>query len=450
MKYRALTIAVALASTSQAFAGSPTFVDARAFAMGGVGVASARPAAASFYNPALLAVKQKEKADGLGVLFPSVYAMANDEDKLRDEIDDFDEEILNPFEDSIDAIENYSGSDANEARALAQDVIDNTGALDSKLNELNQDTALIDVGAGVSVQIPSQGFAFGVFISSNARISATIGYADSDLLNDYITDIEDVLYINGDPDDGFRSDIDTLARVAALDVEYNDGDLRSSVRAVGASTTQAGVSLAHSFELGGQNIAVGVSPKVVDYRVYDITADVDDFEFDDLEDYETSETAFNFDIGLAAHLDAEHEWLVGLSVLNVIEQELESVGGVVSGNGSYPDIVVDGVNVKLEPTVTAGIGYSGDSLTIAADLQLTEQEGFYNSDDFQMIGVGMEYDLFETMQLRAGARQNIASDDADPIFTAGLGFTVFGAAIELAAAANEDTAGASFQIGSTF
>lgn len=425
MKFRLLTLGIAMAAAStHVTAGAPNFLDSRAFAMGGVGVASARPAAASFYNPAMLAVKQTSKSDGFGLILPSVAVVATDEDELIDEIDDFEDDFLTPFENSIETLKTDLGS------AAVAEFNTRTDALDNKLNALNNDNAIVDIGAGLSVQVPGQTLGVGVFVSGNARVSATIGYNDSALLNQFRTDVNQAV-TDGDP---------------TIDLGYLEGDLQSNVRAIGAATSQVGVTFAHNFELGGRDIALGISPKMVDFRVYDYSADVENFEADDLKDTKKSDTAINFDLGMATYLDDDKRWLFGLSVLNVLKQDLKTDGRVIAG---ATPISVSGLTVELEPTTTAGVSYSGLNYVVAVDLELTESKAVYLEDDRQFVGIGAEYDLFETAQFRIGARHNLAGS-SDPILTTGFGLTLLGASVELAAMGNSNTLGASFQVGSTF
>ena len=240
------------------------------------------------------------------------------------------------------------------------------------------------------------------------------------------------------------------------DPDDPNNNLQSNVRGVGIATTQAGVTFAHSFEFEGRNIAVGLSPKIVDFRVFDYSADVDDFESDDISDSEEKDTSFNFDLGVASYLDDHDRWLAGLSVINVLSQELTTNDTQILGPTPY---TVEGVTIELQPTITAGLSYSGDSYILSADLQLNKHDKVEARDQNgqkqellparQMVGFGAEYDAFETVQLRVGVRDNLEGD-MDPVLTAGLGLTVFGASFELAAAGNDDTVGASLQLGSTF
>jgi len=424
--------------TSGQLLAAPHFTDARALAMGGVGVTAARPAAASFYNPALLAVKQKTKSDGFGMLLPSVSVVANDEHELIDTVDDFDTDFLDPFENSLDDLDQaITGlgttstiTDVNNALSALEA---NTNKLDGELVRIDRDQAIIDVGLGVSFQVPGEDLGVGFFASSAARIGAALEYRDSQLLQDTIQDARDAVT-------GLNPSL----------ITYTEGDLQASVRAVGVANSEVGLSFAHNFDIAGHHYAIGVSPKLVNYRVYDISYDVDGFDDIDeqlLEDSKESKTAFNFDIGIASYLDRDNRWLVGFSVLNVIPQDLKTKDSQVVGGS----IQVTGVTVDMEPVATAGISYAGDSYIVAADLQLTQVKATFTEDDQQYIGIGAEYDLFESAQFRIGTRYNLAGS-SDPIITTGIGVTALGASFELAALGSTDanTLGLSLQIGSTF
>lgn len=440
MKFRSLALPAAIASLTavEVFAAGPRFLDARAFSMGGVGVASARPAAASFYNPALLAIEHKEKSDDFGMLLPSVMVIAQDEDEVYDRVDDFEDDYLDPFEQSLNTLETTNFATEAEARLAAEDFIDKSRALQQQLIEIDQDGLVADVGVGFSFLVPSKKFAAGIFGSGAARLASRVNYADDALIDGYLTDVQDAL-------DGNGTTGNVLIDLNNVALNYDrDQDFESDVRVVGAGISQAGISLATSFEFSGQEIAIGLSPKIVNQIVYDYTSRVDDFEFDDVEDSEVKESHFNFDLGIASFLDRDRRWMAGLSVLNVLTHEMETEP---FSNGTTPE----SIKIELEPTVLAGVSYQGDAYIIALDAELTERKAILNEDDRQFIGIGAEYDLFETMQFRLGARHNLAGS-GDPVFTTGLGFTILGASLEVAALSSADanTVGAALQLGATF
>lgn len=448
--YSKLALAASISSavftsiSTPALAAGPGFMDSRAFAMGGVGVASARPAAASFYNPALLAIQEREKANDFGMLIPSVMVQAFDEDELVDKVDDFEDDFLKPFEDSLKALEDPTFTNEAEARAAGQDFVDKSRALQGELVDIDEDGVVADVGVGMSIQIPSKSFAVGFFATGNARLATQINYEDNARIDGYITDVENII----DPSAGLTP-AQIIAQLNALDIDYDSDDtLDSNVRVVGSAQSQVGLSFASNFEIAGYDVAVGISPKMVNQIAYDYTSRVEDFEFDDADESEVDETEFNFDLGFATYLDGGRRWMAGLSVLNVIPQDITTTPGAgKTVNQALPEAI----KIEIEPRVIAGLSYSGDSYIVGADIDLTEGKAVFNEDDTQFVGLGAEYDLFETVQFRLGARHNLAGS-GDPIVTTGFGFTVFGASLELAALSSTDsnTMGASVQLGATF
>ncbi|OOE56832.1 hypothetical protein BZG13_13610 [Salinivibrio sp. ML323] len=103
-KTKALVVALAACSTSALAATNPT--DARANAMGGVGVASGDYLSAGFHNPALAAL---DPDSAFGVLIPYIGAEARDPDDLVDGLDDvadaFDQQDATKIESSLRAVQ---------------------------------------------------------------------------------------------------------------------------------------------------------------------------------------------------------------------------------------------------------------------------------------------------------------------------------------------------------
>jgi hypothetical protein len=431
---RVLSVSTGLLVTSSAMAGAPTFADARAFAMGGVGVVTARPSAAGFFNPALLAVRQPSSRDNFGMLLPSISVVGSDEEALRDVIDDFEEDYIEPFEQAITNVEN-SGFGVNEQQELA----DSTQRLNDKLADIDGDEIRVDLGVGASFLIPSKTFGAGVFMSASARVAGQPNYADTDKQN---LDSLEALARGGSINSS--SDIEQF-----YDLNNSADQLNSNARTVASSYSQIGLAISHNFRLGGHDFALGVSPKVVDLRAYDYVASVENAEFDDIKDTKVSKSEFNFDIGIASYIDSSEQVLLGLSVINVMPMSITTKPGYDTVN--LPSSDARPLDIDLDPSITAGISYQGESYVVATDVQLTEAKQVMNEGDTQYWGVGAEYDFAETFQVRAGAKYNLAESE-DIIFTAGFGFSVLGATLELAAlsAGGGDTVGASVQLGAMF
>lgn len=438
LKKLPLFVSSAVLFIAQAQAGAPAFSDTRALAMGGVGVTAARPAAAGFFNPALLAVKHPEKRNGFGMLLPSVNAVAYDKDELRDVADNFEDDYVKPFEAAITNLENKIGVSGQADAQL--ELANRTTALNGELQRIDKAQARIDLGLGLSFLVPSETIGAGVFVSGSARIAAQLNYNDAQKLSD----LEDLAR---------NTSITDISQVEALyNLSASDEQLDSTMRAVGSAYSQVGIALSHSLSVGSYDLALGVSPKMVDLRAYDYVGTVENFESDGLEDTKESASKFNLDIGVVSYIDAKQKWLVGAAIMNVLPMSIDTNPGIDTTNINTGNVTLpSSIEIELKPTLTAGVSYQGDSYEIATDLQLNKTEEIFGECDTQYWGIGAEYDLAEIFQLRAGARYNLAESEAT-IFSAGFGLNVVGITLELAAlgSTNSNTLGASAQLGLTF
>jgi len=428
-------ILLALGALSfQTMAGAPIFTDVRALAMGGVGVTAARPAAAGFFNPALLSVKQPDKRDSLGILMPSANVVAYDKEELRKAVDDFEDNYLKPFESSITDLENNIGG---SGQAAAQEALaDRTEAINNELARINQDQIRVDLGVGSSVLVPSETFGAGVFISSAARISALVNYQDQQKL-DSLENLVRTQTVN-----------DIQEVYDFYDLTDSTDQLDTTVRAVGTASSQVGVAMSYRFNFGGHDYALGASPKMVNLRAYDFVASVDDVDFDDVKDTKASESKFNFDLGMATFLDDDEQILAGVSLINVLPMSIKTKPNFDRTN--LNSVTVNAIEIEQKPVLTAGISYIGESYEVATDIELSKTEEVFGEGDTQYWGVGAEYDLAEMLQARVGARYNLASSES-LVFTAGFGVRLAGLTFEMAAlgSTDENTLGAGLQLGFT-
>ncbi|WP_404364826.1 conjugal transfer protein TraF [Marinobacter sp.] len=406
----ALAISLSVATTS-ALASAQPFNTARSFAMGGTGVAVAHPATANIANPAMLASKHHEWSDDFGVILPSLNVRVADDEDVIDQIDD--------IQDTIDTIE------ASANNSDVPGVQTGAGELRQQLSALNRDTMRADAGLGLSLAIPMDTVSIGVFAAATVRATVRGNISDQDL-----QDLEDI-------ENGTVTDVLLEGR--------NLGDnLSSNGTVLASSIAEFGVSFARSFELSnGNSVEAGVAPKYVQLRTFEHVEKVSSFEDDDATDdeNETDDSGFNLDLGLAYAFGENREWNTGLAVRNLIPMDLDSVSGR---------------NFELDPRITAGIAHSGDLHVVTAEIDLTKREAFGYGDDTQWVAVGAEFDAFRYAQLRVGARQNLASNDddngieEDTQFTAGIGLSVFGARVDLAALVSDTDTGAAIELGAAF
>lgn len=410
MKHARLVLAIGLAATTgTAIAGPQSFTTARSFAMGGTGVAVAQPASANTANPAMMAMQQHDWANDFGLILPSVNARMADDEKVVDQIDDV-QDTIDLINQQVDAA-NFTG------------VQQSAGRLQNQLVELDQDTVRADAGVGISVAVPSSSISVGVFTDATLRATGRGNVADSDIAL-----------------------LEAIKNNPALAAGIDDiGDqLNSDGTVIAAAQGEVGLSLAKAFTLANDNtLSIGVSPKYVQLRTFEYVQEVSDFDDSDFNasEYETKKNGFNADLGTAYRFGKHQHWTAGLSVRNIIPMELDSKSG-----RTY----------ELDPKATVGIAHRGDMHVLTAEADLTKNKAFGYGDDTQWIALGAEFDAFRAVQLRAGVRHNLASNDNnDGIeettqYTFGLGFSPFGAHLEVAGLFSDTEVGGAVELGAAF
>lgn len=404
----ALTLAFAAGAASAVPFSSP---DPRSFAMGGAGVAAGTSANAVFLNPALLGMKRER--DRFSIELPIVGGRLLDQGDIVDAFSDFDEaEPIGRFESAIDAYRAAQNATTQaELIDAGNDLVDSFRSISNKVLQLEGSAAIV-------VGVPGE--RLGVSVFANAQV-----------VGGMIGDFQDL--------DEISRFVDAAANNQPIAVD-DDLTLDSEVRGSFAVLTEVGVGLARKFDwLGG--ISLGVTPKYVQVDTYDYVIDGQDIDNVDvdLEQGKRSDSGFNLDIGAAK--DFGNGLVMGLSVRNLISQEYTTA---------------EGNEFKLEPMARIGAAWRPPALgwvTLAADLDLTENEPAGLDSKTQYAGIGVEFDAFRTLQLRFGYRHNLSDlpDDLDSsVYSAGIGFSPFGVHLDAAVAGNSDDIGAALQFGFRF
>jgi hypothetical protein len=362
--------------TSSSFAQG--YFEARNSAMGGTGVASSRYKAAGFANPALLT--RFGESDDFGMLLPTVGAFADDETGLADDLQDFTDEF-----DRIDALLANPG-------AVTEGDLD---ALVASLSALDGRELTADAGVGLAFAMPSDKFAWSLHLRSYVDVTSFVDVDPQDLID--------------------LGNIDPNSPTATLD------DLKSEGRALGVAMSEVGFSMARELDFGGKKLALGITPKYqrvdsINYGVNINSYDAADFDADQ---YMQDEGNFNLDLG--ASFEPGGGFLVGLMVRDALSYEYDSV--VTLG---------ESFGYKIGPVATAGVSWTNDWFTLAADVDLNVRErvdedstslaGLGISDDTQTWHVGGEFDLAKWFQLRAGYRGDL-EDTMEDAITAGFGLS---------------------------
>ena len=396
--YRVLAVVVllALSQTTHAF---PFTFEARSLGMGGAGVATADLGTAAWANPAMLANQKMESDWSLLIGFG---AFLRDDDDLHTDVEDFQDA------DGRREAALAAGDAAGEFLATVEMRLILDG-IDSKIIA-PEATAAIAVGAA--------------FESFSMAISAR-----SDLIaGGVVTDISCTPLIDPgcDPNELTSENFNIL-------------------NAEGVLSTEFGISFARNFQLWERKVSIGIKPKIVELQAFTyqesiLTADVDPDILDndankaDLGTFETIDLGFAVDLSDSVRL--------GLSLSNLITDDFDL------GNQT----------LNLDTGARLGVAYYNKFMTIAADLDLIENEPLLANDSFeglktQYLVVGAEFNAFDYMKFRLGVSQNLASNISDGAkdveFTAGVGFWL-GFNLDIAVIVNDNTAGAFLQTGFQF
>ncbi|MBM3986822.1 MAG: hypothetical protein FJ294_02555, partial [Planctomycetes bacterium] len=340
-----------------------------------------------------------------GILLPTVGAFADDETGLADDLQNFTDEF-----DRIDALVQNATVTQGDLDLLAAAL----GALDGR-----QLTA--DAGVGLAISMPSDKFAWSLHLLSYVDVTT---FADIDPLD--------------------------LAAIQAALGATELPTLLSAGRGLGLATTEVGFSMAREFDFSGKKLAIGVTPKYqrVDSINYGINIDSYDDDNFDADEYMQDDGNFNLDVG--ASFEPGGGFLFGLMLRNALSYEYDSV--VTLG---------ESFTYKVGPVATAGVSWTNDWFTLAADVDLNARErvdegaagigGLGISDDTQMWHVGGEFDLAHWFQLRAGYRGDFENTLEDAL-TAGFGLSPWDVFhIEVAGIyVDEDSLGVVAQLSFTF
>ncbi|HBP4008612.1 TPA: conjugal transfer protein TraF [Escherichia coli] len=351
-------------------AAATSYFEARNDAMGGTGVASSHYGVAPLANPALLT--KHNSNDDFSLLLPSVGAQVADPDDVSNKADDVKDD-WDLFDSAVDNQHGVQQAAAN---------------LKHRLQEFRNINADAQVGASAVAAMANDTLPFALMVKSYGTVSVNGKVNDADL--DYL---------------------DKVANGTITDVDKNALTSRAFGRA--AVITDVGISFAKELETAGQKWSLGVTPKYqrVDLFNYNVTVrdyDKDDFDGDK---YHNTKNGFNADIG--AYTDLNDNWTVGLVAQNIIPRSIDTK--VVNGFKE---------TFKVRPQATAGVSWHNDLFTTALDVDLTPASGFTSDSKRQFASVGAEFNAWKWAQLRAGYRQNMASNSGSA-FTAGVGISPF-------------------------
>ncbi|TQP36814.1 conjugal transfer protein TraF [Vibrio cholerae] len=347
-----LAVVMAMAFSSSALA-SNLLMDARGAGMGNTGVSTADYLLAPYYNPALTAVYRKN--DSFGILLPSIGLRAEDKDESLQTIDD--------LQDSIEQFERAGVGAATQ---------ENVDQLNRYLDQLADDKPLaVTAGIGIAVALPLDAVSLNFFTRGYAEViaKANVAAKSGNSANEVKTRYE-------------SSDVDLTA----------------------FGYTEVGLAVGKQVVLGGQTVALGVTPKVQQLRTYQDNASVKSFDLDDYDKSEVKENAFNLDMGAVWLID---QYRVGIVAKDLFAKDIQTQ----NRNNTY----------KLDTQIAVSGSYVSDFFIAAVDLDLTKQRRFNgDNDDTQFMRFGVEGNVWGWAQLRAGYEVDL-QNSLDNSVSVGLG-----------------------------
>ncbi|ENM3762493.1 conjugal transfer protein TraF [Vibrio cholerae] len=347
-----LAVVMAMAFSSSALA-SNLLMDARGAGMGNTGVSTADYLLAPYYNPALTAVYRKN--DSFGILLPSIGLRAEDKDESLKTIDD--------LQDSIEQFERAGVGAATQ---------ENVDQLNRYLDQLADDKPLaVTAGIGIAVALPLDAVSLNFFSRGYAEViaKANVAAKSGNSANEVKTRYE-------------SSDVDLTA----------------------FGYTEVGLAVGKQVVLGGQTVALGVTPKVQQLRTYQDNASVKSFDLDDYDKSEVKDNAFNLDMGAVWLID---QYRVGIVAKDLFAKDIQTQ----NRNNTY----------KLDTQIAVSGSYVSDFFIAAVDLDLTKQRRFNgDNDDTQFMRFGVEGNVWGWAQLRAGYEVDL-QNSLDNSVSVGLG-----------------------------
>ncbi|MBE0596274.1 MAG: conjugal transfer protein TraF, partial [Desulfuromonadales bacterium] len=183
------------------------------------------------------------------------------------------------------------------------------------------------------------------------------------------------------------------------------------------------------------HLAIGANLKVMKGRVYGNRVVVFDDGADEIlketdEKYKET-TNVGLDLGIMARFPYLHLGVIGRNLNSPKFDGFTDV--IILTNGQPVDLSVD--EVELKPQVTAGVALIPfETLTLEVDYDLTRNETSFPGYDTRNLRFGLEWDALRFLALRAGAYRNMAEDDIDWVYTAGLGLNLWAVRFDIAGA----------------
>lgn len=415
--------------------------------------------------------------------------------------------------DQLQSSTNSISSNAQNIQDNLHEINLTVNELDQTLQNISNNPISARIGLATAIAVPSKKFAVAVSLGGTANISAKISLSpnDSQLLKAYVPAAEEYIeaalkVTNGDEGitqslEALKTEIEEASNATqilgllnnfenrteeiknnALDLKNfsskdkiealggsriiengelsenaTDPELTSTAEVVGVGVVDIGLSFSREIEVFDQKVAIGVTPKlqkIYTFHYGNEFRNFDDVDSDVIDDARLDYTDVNIDLGASYRFGEKGNWVAGAVVKNALG------GSYRYSNTEFYDPKtgvrkqLEGGKVNLNPQVRGGIAFQSKFFNAAFDLDLVENKPVAYESATQYAALGIEFDAWKWLQLRAGYRTNLKSSDMKTV-SAGIGISPFDVlAIDIAALANasdyEKEVGAVFEMGLNF
>ncbi len=376
-----------------------------AMSMGGAGVASSRGSFAAYYNPALLA----EYENGMEISL-SAEAAARDVDLAKnvDQLSKADlQNTINQIAQDIQS--GHINPDTQGNIKVAIQALDN-------LAQHTQNGLQLMPSASLGVQV--RNFGFGAYGVSAASAHAIVDSSHLSLIVEDPTN-PGQYYEYNPTNNTYSSSTQTAYEQSSL--EYALKNKLTYMHLSGLVYLEIPVAYGHRFTTKLGTLDCGGALKIMPGVSFDEDINIDTKSGDidsKLRDAKKSDTSWGVDMGL----------LFKPAVLPKLSL------GLVGKNLNTPKFdASNGKTLNVDPQVRMGAAYNLlDSITLALDADITNNNTFIPGYDSQFIGGGIDFHPLSWLSLRGGAMRNMRESNDGTIFTAGMGFGLKWFQLELA------------------
>lgn len=229
-------------------------------------------------------------------------------------------------------------------------------------------------------------------------------------------------------------------RVDALSIIPYVAGANTTIMLEDAALTEYGLSYGRKV---GDSLMVGGTVKYIesetysyDVGIWDAVAGADFEEWVDEATAKNSRTDSDFGVDLGILYSLGDKFRIGAVGKYLNSPEFDYYNDHTNTMGE----------IEIEPQLRAGFAFlPWDGLIVSADMDLTENETGIPGYDRQTLAAGVEWWVLHTLALRGGAYRNLAEDDIDMTFTAGIGLRFLWVQLNVGGAIDpdENEAGAS-------